>query len=228
MTVPPYRLPLRNRIFRAFLRPLFRGVFHLLSRVRIVGSENVPRGGAYLIASNHVSLFEPPFVLAFWPVAPEAAGAVDIWERPGQNWLARLYGGIRVHRGEYDRKLVEDMLSALESARPLYIAPEGGRSHLPGMRRALPGAAYLVDQAEIEVVPVGIVGSSDDFLAKALHGKRPTIEMRIGKPFRLPPVNGRGQARRLARQQNADCIMQHIAALLPLEYHGVYAGHHPT
>jgi 1-acyl-sn-glycerol-3-phosphate acyltransferase len=207
-----------------FLRPIFRGLFHLLSRVRVSGVENVPAKGPYLVAINHVSLFEPPFVLAFWPVALEAAGAVEIWERPGQNVLARLYGGIPVHRGEYDRQVIADMTGVLKSGYPLLIAPEGGRTHRLGMRRANPGAAYIVDQARAPVVPVGILGSTDDFLKRALRGERPSIEMRIGAPFSLPPLEDRGEARRLARQRNADSIMEHIAALLPPEYHGEYAG----
>ena len=222
MTDKKYTVPLYIRIIRVTLRPVFRGLFHLLSHVRIAGRENIPEKGAYLIAINHVSLFEPPFVLAFWPIAPEAVGAVDIWSRPGQSLLARMYGGIQVHRGEYDRQLVNKMVSALNSGRPLLIAPEGGRSHALGMRRALPGIAYLIDRAQVPVVPVGIVGATDDFLARALRGKRSIIEMRIGKPIWLPPIEGQGHARRLSRQSNADQIMHHVADLLPPEYHGVY------
>jgi 1-acyl-sn-glycerol-3-phosphate acyltransferase len=223
MTRLAYTVPLYRRLLRALMRPLFRLLFHILSRVTVTGKENVPRRGPYLVASNHVSLYEPPFILAFWPTPLEAAGAVEIWERPGQNVLVRLYGGIPVHRGEYDRKLVEDMLAVLRSGRPLLIAPEGGRTHSIAMRRANPGVAYIADQAQVPVVPVGILGTSDDFLRRALRGERPAIEMRIGAPFHLPPLEGRGAARRLARQRNADLIMQHIAALLPPEYHGVYA-----
>ncbi len=224
MSDQEYRLPLHTRLLRVVLRPLFRGLFHLLSRVRITGKENVPKSGAYLITINHVSLFEPPFALAFWPVAAEAAGAVDIWDRTGQSLLVRLYGGIQVHRGEYDRKLIDTMLGVLYSNRPLLIAPEGGRTHTPAMRRALPGSAYLADLAGVLVVPVGIIGTNDEFLERALHGHRPEIEMRIGPPFRLPPITGKGDERRSARQENADLIMRKIAALLPSEYHGVYAG----
>jgi 1-acyl-sn-glycerol-3-phosphate acyltransferase len=223
MTSPDYSVPLYNRILRSIFRPIFRGIFHLISRVRITGLENVPKSGAYLIAINHVSIFEPPLMLAFWPSAPEAAGAVDIWSRPGQSLLARIYGGIPVHRGQYDRKLIATLLDVLKSGRPLLIAPEGGRSHVPGMRRALPGVAYIIDQAKVPVIPVGVVGSTDDFLEKGLHGKRPTIEMRIGKPIHLPLLEGKGEARREARQRNADLIMKHITTLLPPEYHGVYA-----
>jgi 1-acyl-sn-glycerol-3-phosphate acyltransferase len=218
----PTSVPVPNQVFRQVFRPIFRMVFHLLSNVRVVGLENVPKSGPYLITINHVSLFEPPFLLAFWPIAPEGAGAVDIWDRPGQGILVRLYHGIPVHRGEFDRQSLQTMIAVLQSGRPLLLAPEGGRAHELGMRRALPGVAYVVEKTHVPVVPVGIVGATDDFLNRGLHLHRPAIEMRIGQPFSLPPVEGKGAVRRQALQANADQIMQAIATLVPPEYHGVY------
>jgi 1-acyl-sn-glycerol-3-phosphate acyltransferase len=217
-----YTVPLHARLARAVMRPVFRAIFHLLAKVSLIGLENVPVSGPYLIAINHVSLYEPPFMLAFWPVAPEAVGAVDIWSRTGQALLARLYGGIPVHRGEFDRQLLDKMSAALSVGLPLLIAPEGGRSHKPGMRRALPGVAYVMDQVRAPVVPVGVVGTTDDFFQRALRGGRPRLEMRIGKPIYLPPITVKGSDRRVARQRNVDMIMANIAALLPDEYKGVY------
>jgi 1-acyl-sn-glycerol-3-phosphate acyltransferase len=217
-----YSVPIFNRIIRIVFRPIFRLVFHILSDVKIIGRENVPASGPYLITINHVSLFEPPFLLAFWPVAPEAAGAIEIWNRPGQNILVRGYHGIPVHRGEFDRQALSSMIAVLQSGRPLLLAPEGGRTHELSMRRALPGVAYIIDKTRVPVVPVGITGTTDDFLDRALHLKRPGIEMRIGKLVKLPPVEGKGAERREALQANADQIMQAIAELIPAEYRGVY------
>jgi len=186
----PYSVPVTNRIARRIFRPIFRLLFHLLSDVKIIGLENVPTSGAYLITINHVSTYEPPFVLAFWPIPPEGAGAIEIWERPGQSILVRIYYGIPVHRGEFDRQALEKMIDALNSGRPLLIAPEGGRTHEVGMRRALPGVAYLVEKTGVPVVPVGVVGATDDFMKYALRFNRPRLEMRIGQPFYLPRVEG--------------------------------------
>jgi 1-acyl-sn-glycerol-3-phosphate acyltransferase len=223
MTEEIYQLKLFNQAMRPILRPFFRGLFHLLSQVHIYGSENVPTHGAYLIVINHISLFEPPFVMAFWPTAPEAVGAVDIWDKAGQSTLARMYGGIPVRRGEYDRKLIKTLLQVLKSGRPLLIAPEGSRSHTPGMRRGLPGAAYLAVAGQVPVIPTGIVGTSDDFLKNALRGQRGCLEMHIGQPFRLPAIHMNEKNHRESRQYNSDLIMRKIAELLPPEYHGVYA-----
>jgi 1-acyl-sn-glycerol-3-phosphate acyltransferase len=218
-----YFVPPGIRLFRWTFRPLFRGLFHLLSEVRVIGAANIPKSGAYIIAINHTSHIEPPFVIAFWPVPPEAIGAIDIWQRRGQSTLARFYGGIQVHRGEYDRKVIEQMRSALNSGRPLLIAPEGRRSHTPGMQRAYPGVAYIVDKVGMPVVPVGLVGGGSDFVHNAFRMKRQVLEMHVGEPFRLPKVEGRGEERRASLQRNTDYVMYRIAELLPPEYHGVYA-----
>ena len=209
-------------------RPLIRIVlgllFHTLATVKITGKENVPLGKPYIVAINHVSLFDPPFTGVFWPEQLEAMGAVDVWSRPGQGILARMWGGIQVHRGEYDRAMFETVLAVLRSGFPLLIAPEGGRSHAPGMRVAKPGIAYLVEQSGVPVIPVGIVGTTDDFLKKALKGRRPQVEMHIGKLVQLPVIESKGADRREARQFNTDLVMRRIAELIPENYRGVYAG----
>jgi 1-acyl-sn-glycerol-3-phosphate acyltransferase len=148
---------------------------------------------------------------------------VEIWERTGQSTLVRLYGALQVHRGEYDRKIIDKVLAALEAGRPVAIFPEGGRSHKPGLRQALPGVAFILDKAQVPVVPVGVVGSTEDFFQRALHGKRPELEMNIGNPLVLPPIMGKGEERRLERQHNVDLVMERIADLLPVEYRGIYA-----
>jgi 1-acyl-sn-glycerol-3-phosphate acyltransferase len=222
----PYKVPPKTRLFRFIFRPIFRVIFHILCRVEITGRENIPTG-AHIIAHNHISLFEPPLVLAFWHPAPEAIAGADVFDRPGQKILVRAYGAIPVHRGEYDRKVIENMLWVLASGKPLVIAPEGGRGHQPGLRQALAGVAYLMDRAGVPVVPVGITGTIDDMMSLALRGKRPLIQMHIGKPFILPTIEGRGEERRSARQANADLVMRHIAALLPPEYRGVYEPFQP-
>lgn len=211
-------------IGRPLIRGIFRIIFLILARIKIYGLENIPQGQPYIVAINHISLFEAPFIGVFWPRQLEVMGAVDIWNKPGQNILARLWGGIPVHRGEYDRALFDKVLNVLSSGYPLLIAPEGGRSHTPGLRQAKPGIAYLVEQSGLSVLPVGIVGTTDDFWEKAIHGKRPQLEMHIGKGISLPSIYGKGNERRISRQENADLVMRHIAGLLPDDYRGTYRG----
>lgn len=225
-----YHVPLKFRISRPILKTVFRGIFRLLGRVTITGKENIPYGQRYVVAMNHVSIFDPPLAGAFWPEQLEVIGAADVFQKPGQGQVLRMYGVIPVHRGEYDRALFNKIISVIKAGYPLLIAPEGGRSHVPAMRRALPGVSYIVEQTRVPVVPVGLVGTTEDFWQRAKRGERPPLEIRIGKPITLPEITAKGAEKHTARQHNADLVMRHVAGLLPEEYRGVYAGSaiHPS
>jgi 1-acyl-sn-glycerol-3-phosphate acyltransferase len=218
-----YRVPFRFRASRPILKVVIRGIFHVLANVKITGKENIPYGGAYVAAMNHVSMFDPPFAAAFWPEFLEIIGAADVFEKPGQGELLRAYGVMPVHRGDYDRSLFTRIIAILNAGYPLLIAPEGGRSHVTAMRRAMPGIAYIIEKTGVPVVPVGLVGTTEDFWQRAKRRDRPDLEMRIGRPLTLPEIAVKGAQRHEARQMNSDLVMNHLAGLLPLEYRGVYA-----
>ncbi len=207
---------------RWILRLFFKTLFHLLGKVELFGMENIPDHNRYLIVFNHVSLIEVPFIAAFWPRVIEIIGAAAVWKRGFQALIAKMWAGIQVDRTQYDRDVFKQVESVLQAEQPLMISPEGGRSHSPGLRRGKPGVAFIIDKADVVVLPVAVVGNTMDFLTKGLRLKRPTIQMIVGEPFVVPPLHGRGEERRLARQKNTDYIMARLAALLPEDYRGVY------
>jgi 1-acyl-sn-glycerol-3-phosphate acyltransferase len=219
----PYRVPFRYQLSRPVLKAAFRLIFHILSRVKLLGQENIPYGKPYVVAMNHISIYDPPLIGAFWPEMLEIIGAADVFEKPGQGQILKLYGVMPVHRGEYDRALLKQIVWIIKTGYPLLIAPEGGRSHVPAMQRALPGIAYIIEETGVPVVPVGLVGTTEDFWQRAKRGEKPPLEIRIGRPITLPSITEKGAARREARQRNADLVMQHLAGLLPEEYRGAYA-----
>jgi 1-acyl-sn-glycerol-3-phosphate acyltransferase len=67
MRVKNYRVPFHIQVNRIFLRFGIHTLFNILGRVKVVGKENIPLGNPYLIAMNHISIFEPPLVVCFWP-----------------------------------------------------------------------------------------------------------------------------------------------------------------
>lgn len=219
-----YDLPWYKHLFRWIMRPVFSLIFHILSPIEIVGKKNIPRRGAYLMVFNHVSLYDAPLLMAIWPKAMEALGAQDIWSRPGQSILAKYYGVIPVLRGEVDRDSVTAVLAALRNGRPLMMAPEGGRSHGQGMTQGKAGIVYFIEATGVQVLPVGIVGTTDDYFKLASHGMRPRVRVIIGEPFSLPGNLGDSESSpKESRQVKVDHIMKQIAILLPEEYRGYYA-----
>jgi 1-acyl-sn-glycerol-3-phosphate acyltransferase len=218
-----YPQPTQLIIRRYVLKFVFRQIFRLAFRLKIRGWERIPSDGAYIIAHNHVSIIEPALILSSWPVNAEAIGAAELWSRRGQAGIIRMYGTLPVHRGSAERELIRTMVAVLDAGSPLLIAPEGTRSHTPGMGPAQAGIGYMIDQARVPVLPIGIVGSADDDLRAAAKLKRPVLEMNIGEPFTLPEIEGSGHVRREARKQNTEAVMLQICSLLPEPYWGVYA-----
>lgn len=217
-----YQVGWLRQVVRRLLRLVFRQIFRLLFRLEFHGWEHVPPQGPYLVVYNHVSVLDPPILLAFWPYPIEAVAAVEVFRRPGQNVLVKLYGAIPVRRGEVDRRLLSTLEEVLRSGRALLLAPEGTRSHVPGMQRAWTGVAYLLERVPVPVVPVGVVGGTDEALRQALRFRRPKITVRIGEPFTLPELSQPGMPRKAVRRAETDYIMRRLASLLPPEYRGVY------
>ncbi len=218
-----HRISWYNRLARKIVIPVFRVIFSVLADVKITGQQHIPVGKPYLLVFNHVSLFEAPVLVSFWPETLEVLGAKEVWDRPGQDLLARAYGGIPISRGEVDRVAVYKMLSVLESGKPLMIAPEGTRSHTPGMQVGKTGVAFVYEKFHIPFVPVGIVGTTEDLLSNMFRFNHPRVSMNIGEAFHLPEDLGKGERRSVGYQIQTDYVMKKIAALLPMDYRGVYA-----
>lgn len=104
------------------------------------------------------------------------------------------------------------------------IAPEGTRSPTGALIEGRPGGSYLAVKAGVPVVAVAVTGTEDHKVVGELKRLRKiSITIRIGTPFKLPPVNPRQREAEL--QQRTEEIMCQIAALLPARYRGVYSDH---
>lgn len=209
------------RFFRAIGRPMARVILRALYRVSLIGVENVPSEGAYLVAANHISLAEPPLIAAFWPQPLEIVGAVDVLQRPVQGQLMRLYGTIPVNRGEVDRAMLTDLLRRLKAGLPALLFPEGGRSHKPGLQQGFIGVAYAALKARVPIIPVGLTGThrGPDEWVKL---RRPPVEISIGKALYLPSAPSSAKERKEFLRQQTDRIMRALAGILPAEYRGIY------
>ena len=90
MSVKEYKVPFYIKINRFFLRYGLWTIFNMLGRVKVIGKENIPFGKSYVIAMNHISIFDPPLVGSFWPEEPEIIGASDVFQKKGQGQSFRF------------------------------------------------------------------------------------------------------------------------------------------
>lgn len=213
-----------KRPWRAeFLWQVFKAIFALLTEVTISGAENVPSTGALLLAPNHLSHVDPPLLYRTMPRHEDIVVMVaDTYK--DKFWFRLVIDNVRIiwiARGASDRAALKGALEILKQGYILGIAPEGTRSKTGKLQEAKTGAAFLATKANVPIVPVGLIGTYTAF-GDLLRLRRPKLEVRFGKPLLLPPLEGENKAALLDHYTHE--IMCRIAALLPDEYHGFYAG----
>lgn len=205
------------------LRFALSRVLDVLARRRISGVENIPREGPCLLVFNQMSLVDTPLLSVLVP-RRDVTGLVakDYRTNPVYRFLVECGGGMWIRRGASDRAALEGALGALKAGWVVGISPEGRRSRTGGLIPGKPGPAFLARHSGAPVVPVGFA-DTDLLAAQWRRFRRPTITIRVGAPFQLPPARGRGRKQRL--QADTEFIMCRIAELLPSRYHGAYATH---
>jgi 1-acyl-sn-glycerol-3-phosphate acyltransferase len=202
------------------IRTVLRVLFHLLARQNVLGVDHIPKEGAFLLTTNHISRLDTPLLGATCPRQIHALVAAKYKDYPFFRWFVNAVDGIWVQRTAFDREALSKALRVLKEDGVLGIAPEGTRSPTGSLQQGRPGAAYIAARLNVPIVPVGIAGTEQ--LLQNLRRFRPA-ELRVayGEPFRLP-TSGRLNSEELT--EATDLIMRRIAELLPSAYRGVYAG----
>jgi 1-acyl-sn-glycerol-3-phosphate acyltransferase len=204
------------------MRRLFAALIKLLSKPRVEGLENLPDSGAFLIAGNHMSMVDIPLGFAYLGNPNIRGWAAAKWSsHPLFAPIVHIGGGVFIRRGEVDRSSLQEAIDWLKSGKPFALSPEGTRSRNSALQRAKTGAAYLAAEADVMVVPMGIIGTDQAFRTLFLKLRRPELTLRIGRPFKLPPLAENHRSASL--RENTDEIMCRIAILLPSRYWGYYA-----
>lgn len=210
---------------RVLLRSLLRFLINLIAKVEIRGYDNVPRSGAFVIATNHLGFLDVLmlyYALDRWDVFVPVA---EKWEKNAFfRWVGKYFNFVFIDRFNPDLKALRKIIALMEKGYVLTIAPEGTRSRVGSLIEGKPGVSYLAARLNRPIVPVGLAGSEDRLVLENLKRLRRThIVITAGQPFSLPPLPQRN--RDAALKQYTDEIMCRIAALIPERYRGVYAQH---
>jgi 1-acyl-sn-glycerol-3-phosphate acyltransferase len=211
--------------------------------VRVEGADHVPDLPGVIVASNHLSITDPPLVcitverLVGRRVRYMAKAESFAWPVLGPVMAA--YGGFGVRRGRADREAYRAAKEILAAGDWLGVAPEGTRSRTGHLGEPKPGVALLALRTGAPILPVGIAGSEDVWPVGARlprPGSRATL--RFGPLLRpadlgLAGSTGGGDPegddaagadqrtdRRAAIGAATELLMGRIAELLPPSYRG--------
>jgi 1-acyl-sn-glycerol-3-phosphate acyltransferase len=161
---------------------------YAMFRMRTLGLTNIPPHDSAILASNHVSVFDP--ILLGLAASRRGRtvrfiGAAENWDVPVVGWGLRKIRQIPVVRGASDVQALEGAARVVRSGALAGIYPEGrvGPGPLMAGRR---GAARLALASEGPIIPVGIWGTNARWPKSGLHFRRPlrpVVAVCIGVPI---------------------------------------------
>ncbi|WP_042162593.1 lysophospholipid acyltransferase family protein [Paenibacillus gorillae] len=146
-------------------------IYNVIFRLEAVGKENIPAEGPVVLASNHLSNFDPPTVGIKLKRKVHYMAKQELFNVPVFGPLIRDLGAFPVKRGGVSKEAIRSAIGLLQQGEVMGIFPEGTRNSAEGAA-AKKGAAMITMRSGATVVPVAIIGNYKPFRKmKIIYGK---------------------------------------------------------
>jgi 1-acyl-sn-glycerol-3-phosphate acyltransferase len=191
-------MSLGQRVMYAVCRAAIHGVCRVWFRLEIVGRENLPAEGAYIVSPIHRSNLDTPVLSAITTRRLRYMGKESLWRSRALGWLLTALGGFPVQRGTADREALKAGLACIERGEPLVMFPEGTRQVGPEVAEMFDGPAYVACRTLTPIVPIGM-GGTERAMPKGAKFIRPVkMTIVIGPALVPPPLKESGRVSRKA------------------------------
>ena len=217
-------------MFFAVVHRVVPPVARAIWRPKVSGLHNVPRSGAVILASNHLSFIDSTVIPVVVPRKVVFLAKSDYFTGTGvkgaltRAWFEGL-GMLPVDRDNSSSALasLDTALEVLGRGEAFGIYPEGTRSRDGRLYRGRTGVAHLSLSAGAPIVPVGLRGTQD---LQPIGARAPRLvpvsplSVAFGAP--ILPTGFDGMPLGRARRELTDHVMAAIAELSGQDDAGVY------
>jgi 1-acyl-sn-glycerol-3-phosphate acyltransferase len=182
-----------------FLNLLERVLFGFM----VTGRERIPKTGAVIIASNHISYCDPPVVGSGVPREVFFLAKEELFRNRLFGWLIGRYNAIPLRRSGGDVGALKKAVGLLKQGRAVLMFPEGTRSLTGKLLKPKQGVGMIAALTSSPVVPAYVRGTNrlgDAFLRKS------RLEVVFGEPI----VPAKGAADGAHDRENYGAITQEV------------------
>lgn len=205
--------------------PLLKTVF----RPWVVGTENIPRTGPVILASNHLSFIDSIFLPLVIDRRISFLAKSDYFHGRGfGGWFVKNFllgtGMLPIDRsgGKASEASLNTGLAVLANGNVLGIYPEGTRSPDGTMYRGRTGVARMILEGHVPVVPVAMIDTDKVMPIGAKLPKVHRIGIIFGEPLDFSRFEGL-EGDRFILRSITDEIMHELQKLSKQDYEDVYA-----
>jgi len=176
----------KERILHGFARlwsQLILGT--IFSPVKVIGLDQIDTAKPHVYAVNHASALDIPVLYVHLPFPFRIAFKKELLSYPIVGWHLKRSGQVSIDQQNPARSIssIRTALKSLKQGTPLVIFPEGGRTSNGKIKPFLPGAFFLAIKAQLDIVPIALVGTYELLPMNTYHIKSRPLEMRVGQPI---------------------------------------------
>lgn len=167
-------------MFYDFMRIICRALFGIVFRTKVIGLENIPSEGAFILSSNHLSNWDPPFLATFLNRDVSYMAKEELFRNPIFAAAIRALHVFPVRRGTADKNAIKNAVKILKAGGCLGIFPEGTRSKTGKLGKAEPGVSLIAAMTKAPIIPAAIIGTEKIFSSEK---KFPRLAVVYGEPI---------------------------------------------
>ena len=178
---------------RGLVNLVIRGLLRVWHRYEVVGRENLPREGSFVMVANHSSHLDAPAMLCALPLGKIhrafPAAARDYFFT---NLSKLVFSAIVVNAMPFDRKDNPQQSLALcrqlleSPGHVLILFPEGTRTLDGTIGRFKPGVGFITAGTTIPIVPCHLAGAFKAWPKGKLIPRPRKLKLVIGTPVTFP------------------------------------------
>ena len=122
--------------------------------IKVMGTQNIPKEGAIVFVSNHISAVDPPFLGMASPRVLNMMAKKELFEKQPLRWLVRQLLAFPVDREGNAMSAIKEALRRLKMGAAVLVFIQGTRTE--DVSEAMNGASFLAQRANAVIIPVGI------------------------------------------------------------------------
>jgi len=177
----------------------------IVSPVTVSGLDKIDTSKPHVYAVNHGSALDIPVLYANLPFQFRIAFKKELLSYPVVGWQLKRSGQVCIDQQNPSHSVssIRAALKGLKAGLPLVIFPEGGRTPDGEIKPFLPGAFFLAIKAQVDIVPIALVGTYELLPMNTYHIKSRPLEMRVGEPISTNGLKARDLQMLSAQVQKA-------------------------
>jgi 1-acyl-sn-glycerol-3-phosphate acyltransferase len=181
------------RAFQLLLTPFV----HAVARLEVVGLENIPASGPFILVANHQSYLDPIIVQVVCPRPLHTLAKSTQFTGKVMSWVLPRVNAIPTRRYRIEPQAVRVVLRRLAAGEGVGVYPEGERSWEAQLQPFRRGTVRLLLKAGAPIIPCGLSGSYDVWPRWSKTLKRGRVRVEFGEPIQWEAMDDRRERNRI-------------------------------